>query len=74
MLKDNEFKAIEELIEILRQFVPTNITKLNIDLDEFETVFDDIIPEGNEELLEEMTNNLNNSHIQRKKKININFS
>ncbi|CAG8683391.1 12307_t:CDS:2, partial [Funneliformis caledonium] len=54
-------------------WTPTNITELNIDLDESGTAFDDIIPEGDEELLEEMTNDLNNSHTQRKKKININF-
>lgn len=104
MLKDDKFKAIEELIEILGQFAvttewlgrskystfgfmystiqiimknlkPTNITELNIDLDEFGTAFDDIIPEeGDKELLKEMTNNLNNSYIQRRMKININIS
>ncbi|CAG8753851.1 4410_t:CDS:1, partial [Funneliformis mosseae] len=33
------------------------------------TVFDDIISEGDEELLEKMTNDLNNNHTQKKRKL-----
>lgn len=98
MLKDDEFDAIEALVEILGQFAvatewlggskystsgfmyptiqiimknlkPTNTSEINIDFNDTETAFDDIISEdGDEELFEETTSN-----SQKKKKININI-